>query len=164
MNEKDLLEVLYQKAVRRIAARPRSEKETREFLVKKLSRYKLAESDISRLVETLIQSLREENLVNDADFVAWWAEQRAYFKPKGTRALKVELSQKGVQKKLVDDFFEDNPIEEEKTAQVVLGKRRRMYEGLPRPEQYRKVINFLLRRGFSIAASKKAFEETFEIE
>ena len=75
-------------ALRFLGARPRSEREIRD----RLARH---EFDVT-VVDRVIERLRRINLVDDAAFAAYWVEQRATHRPRGSRLLKQELRQKGV--------------------------------------------------------------------
>jgi len=44
----------------------------------------------------VIERLRRIQLVDDAAFAAYWVEQRATHRPRGSRLLKQELRQKGI--------------------------------------------------------------------
>ena len=75
-------------ALRFLGSRPRSEREIRD----RLARH---EFDVT-VVDRVIERLRRIQLVDDAAFAAYWVEQRATHRPRGSRLLKQELRQKGV--------------------------------------------------------------------
>lgn len=86
-------------AYRLLGVRERSEKEMRERLMRK-------GYDV-QCVEGIVETLKGEGLVDDSKFVRLWAEDRAAHNPKGIRAIKQELLKKGIEGRLVDDFFKD---------------------------------------------------------
>jgi regulatory protein len=75
-------------AVRFLANRPRSEHEIR----RRLARTAVPDDVVKRV----LGQLRRWNLVDDAAFARYWAEQRHTFRPRGPRLLKAELRQHGV--------------------------------------------------------------------
>src|SRR3989344_6604171 len=84
----------YNKALKFLSYRPRSEKEIRDKLKKK----KASEETINKI----ILRLKENNFINDEEFVRWWIEQRTNFKPRSLRLIKMELKQKGVSNDLIE--------------------------------------------------------------
>lgn len=164
MNKEEIFNSIYNRGIKLVAARPRSQKEMCEYILKKVSSYQLPEQEQRIMVENILQKLTEKKFINDNEFVLWWVEQRTYFKPKGVRALRAELLGKGIDKDVIDAFFEEQPLEEILFAKVALEKKMRLFIGLPQKKRFQKAIHFLLRRGFSYEASKKAFEELTSIE
>jgi regulatory protein len=83
----------YDAALRFLGARPRSEREIRD----RLARH---EFDV-QVVDRVIERLRRIQLVDDVAFAAYWVEQRATHRPRGSRLLKQELRHKGVDQDVV---------------------------------------------------------------
>lgn len=90
-------------ALRFVSYRPRSEKELKDFLAKKLFVWKVSEAV---LVQRVVERMRELGYVDDQKFATWWVEQRASFRPKGKRAIAYELRKKGVTIDIALDEFE----------------------------------------------------------
>jgi regulatory protein len=137
-----LYESLMRSAYRFVSYRPRSEKELKEFLKKKLSTWKVA-GQLS--VEKALERMRELGYVDDKKFVSWWVEQRNSFRPKGTRLLKMELLQKGIDRDLLGEMS----VDEREGAQKAIRKKIVLWAQLPIIEQKKKVYTFLAQRGFS---------------
>lgn len=134
--------------------RPRTEREMRDYLIRKKTP--------ADLIEKIIDKLKESKFIDDREFIKWWVDQRSYFKPKGQFILKQELLRKGIAKDTIDDFFDNiQDNNEEGLAVKALEKKRPSLERLKGKERYQKAINFLLRRGFSFDSAKKAFEFVF---
>jgi len=159
MDTKELREKLLQKCYRYLSARNRSEKEMRDYLKKKIQRFKLDNPE--ELIEKIIQELKEKNLIDDKKFINWWVEQRSYFKPKGLFVLKQELLQKGINRDLINQVLEENKIDELELAKTALRKKARVLKGLKKEERYQKAISFLMRRGFSFETANKVFRIIF---
>jgi regulatory protein len=88
-----LYESLMRAAYRFVSYRPRSEREFKEYLKKKLIQWKVA-GDVS--VVKAVARMRELGYVDDRKFVSWWVSQRTEFRPKGRRAIVGELIRKGI--------------------------------------------------------------------
>ncbi len=125
--------------------RPRSKKEVRDYLLKKIkTRHWSTDS-----VEKVLSQLEEQGLVNDKEFVRWFVEQRNAAKPKSQFVLKGELLRFGITKELIDDYFLNNDQPEEELAMRALQPRWRRYSQLPKKERFEKSASFLGRRGYS---------------
>lgn len=132
--------------------RPRTEKEILDYLKKHSVKFKFSEEDIQGALERL----RELKFVNDKDFIAWYIEQRQRGRPKGKSVLAQELALKGVPRDLIQEFFEDNPQDEEKSCLEALSRKWRSYERFDVKTRQQKAANYLLRRGFSYSIIKNA--------
>lgn len=135
-----------------LSFRPRSKKEILVFLKKK----QLGEETEGMI----LKKLEDLELINDLDFAEWWIEQRRTFRPKGYHFLKLELKQKGINEKVINQVLTSINKESEITlAKKVLDKKKRQLHGLPREEFKKKAFDFLLRRGFSYEITKEAIEK-----
>lgn len=115
------------------------------------------------VIERVLERLRGEGYLNDADFASQWVENRSLSKPRGGRMLKQELRLKGIEKEQIEAALPDSAAEIE-NAVAALQPRLRRVEGLEARERERKLIEFLMRRGFNYgtarAALKRLEEET----
>jgi len=153
MDDKELFEKFLQKCYRFLSLRNRSEKEIRDYLKKKTAKYKLSEP--KNIIDKVVTALKEEKLIDDKNFITWWVDQRSYFKPKGLFVLKQELLQKGINRDLIDQYFEENKIDELSLAKIALQKKVKVLKELKKEERYQKAISFLVRRGFSFETANK---------
>ena len=156
METKELVDRLFDRCYRLIARRPRSRKEVEDYIKRKAFRLKRV-FKVEEIISLTIKRLEEQGLVNDTEFVSWWVEQRTYFRPKGIRALKQELLKKGMSKQVIDNYLDDNPVDEKKMAIQVLSKRWPRFQTLPLDQRAQKAQRFLLSRGFSYETAKKTF-------
>lgn len=165
MEEKELIELLLQKCYRFLSLRNRTEKEMRDYLQKKTQKnyvhVETGHCPVSTIINDVINRLKEEGLVDNKKFISWWVEQRSYFKPKGLFVLKKELLQKGINHDLIDQYFEENKIDELKLAKRALQKKAKVLKELKKEERYQKAISFLVRRGFSFETANKIFRIIF---
>ncbi len=138
--------------------RPRTVKEMRDYLQKKIVKRHWSRD----AVEEAIKELKEEQLLNDKEFVRLFVEQRNSAKPKSEFVLKRELIRHGVSKDLIEEYFSDHPQNEEELAEKALMPRWHRFQNLPARERFQKAAAFLMRRGFSFAVVKKTIVELEE--
>lgn len=139
-------EKLLQASFHFISYRPRSEKEIRDFLKKKLSRWKTA---ATATVPKVLERLREYGYLDDTKFAQWWVDQRRSFRPKGTIALTRELGMKGIQRDVIAKLLPKTNNNELFDAQKLIAKKQIQWSKLPKPEQKKKIWQYLRARGFS---------------
>ena len=148
----DEFEKFYNKALKFLSYRPRSEKEIRD----KLSGKKASEEIINKV----ISRLKENNFLNDEEFVKWWIEQRANFKPRSLKLIKMELRQKGIDKDLIDQIIDDLSltIDDLSSAKKLIEKRLPRYKNLAPDKKFQKIARFLASKGFSYDIIKEIFQ------
>lgn len=130
--------------------RPRSEKEVRDWFRRK----KIHES----MWEDLKKKLLRLELLDDYKFALWWVEQRASFRPKGKRALELELYQKGIAKDTISEVLSLSPIDEEKIARELLKKSAPKWKRYAKNKVYVKKAEFLGRKGIGWDTIKKVLK------
>ncbi|HEX7543026.1 MAG TPA: regulatory protein RecX [Patescibacteria group bacterium] len=140
--------------------RPRTIKETRVYLYKKVRTTHWSHVAVDKIINHLI----ERKFLDDQEFVRYLVESRTRTKVKGVFAIKQELSRYGVEKELIDEYFSKTEINEEELARKVLTSRWPRLESLPKQKRFEKSISFLLRRGFNYETSKKAIEDLINME
>lgn len=148
----DEIEVATQKALNFLSYRPRSENEVRENLRK--------HQFSDEVIPEVIERLRRNRLVNDGDFARQWVENRSEFRPRGRRALRVELYRKGISTDIIDHVLQD--IDEDELAYQAAIRQSRRYRKLDW-EAYRvKMIAFLGRRGFKYGVAAPVVEKVWK--
>jgi regulatory protein len=135
------------KLLRFVTLRPRSEKEIKDWF----KRRKVYES----LHKELFNRLNRLGLIDDEKFAQWWVEQRSLFKPRGKRALEMELRMKGIKKEVIGQVLSDIEVDEEKVARELLNKKSYRWKNLPKREARAKMSAFLARKGFNWEAIEK---------
>ncbi len=153
-------EKFYDKALRFLSYRPRSEKEVKENLQKKSFGRRSGPSEST--IELIIKKLREQKFLNDREFTRWWIEQRTLVKPTGRRLIKFELKRKGIDKELIDEIFDEleNIVQDElEMARKLVQRKINKYKGLDRQKIYQRLGGFLSRRGFDYDTIKKSIDE-----
>lgn len=152
--DNDLLPLL-NKAYFFLKFRPRSEKEVREYLYKKVKTTHWSREAADKIIE----KLKTQELINDERFIDWFIRNRTTLKPKGEKMLRQELLQKGISKELIDNFFSKNIIDEEPLALQILENRWPRYKNISSQKRFEKATRFLMSRGFNYDICKKTIEK-----
>lgn len=129
------LQRAFDQAVRYLSYRPRSTEEVRRHLAKK----QVAEF----LIAVVIERLRKRDYVDDMAFARFWISNRHRFKPMGSRALRFELRQKGIDDEIIDALLAE--VNEEETAFQAAQSRIWRYRGSTR-QAFRQTLSAMLRR------------------
>jgi regulatory protein len=137
-------------ALRFLESRARSTAEVRRRMVTNGYRPDLVENAIGRLTEL--------GMLDDDAFARAWVESRDRARPRGERALRAELRQKGVDRPIVDAVLEDRadtsadpdrPGADEDAARRLLIKNARALERIADPRARRqRAYALLARSGF----------------
>lgn len=127
---------LYQRALEWVLSRPRSRKETRDYLQKKVYEKKLDKNYIDSIIEKLV----EKKYIDDTKFAEWYVQNRFVKKGVSRKRLKMELMKKGVNKEIIDESIDGRNDEEE--IKKIIARKRRKYDD-------EKLISYLCRQGFS---------------
>ncbi|MBC7238922.1 MAG: RecX family transcriptional regulator, partial [Chloroflexi bacterium] len=155
LKQQDLFESAYQAALRYIVLRPRSEKEMRQYFVRR--------GLGQEAIEGLLERLRAEGWVDDRAFAAFWVDNREAFRPKGRWALSAELREKGVDQEVIKAALE--PLDEEESAQRAAEKALRRYASLDEETFRRRLSGYLQRRGFPAEVCRRIVERLWrEVE
>jgi len=140
LQAEDEQEVAYQRVLKFISHRMRTEGEIRRNLIK----HKIQ----SEVINDVLQRLRRNGLVNDKQFAKIWVENRNEFRPRAHRMLTYELRQKGITDEIISQTL-DSIISDEVLALKAAQNQVRKYNGLEWPNFRRKLSGYLARRGFS---------------
>lgn len=135
--------------------RPRTIKETCDYLYKKVRTTHWSHEAADKVINHLI----ELKFLDDKEFINYLVTSRTRTKIKGVFAIKQELFKYGVEKELIDEYFAKTEINEEELAEKILERRWPRLKTLPKQKRFEKATSFLLRRGFNFETSKKTFED-----
>jgi regulatory protein len=141
IKEDDFLKV-YDRVLKFLSFRPRSEKELKDWFVKK---------EVDEETQKLIYpKLKHLGYINDEEFAKWWIEQRMTFRPAGRRLLTLELRQKGIAQSLIAQLLNCSIAQgsELELAKKVAEKKLKRLKDLPPLEFKQKLSAILARRGF----------------
>ena len=126
---------LYQRALEWVLTRPRSERETRDYLYKKIFEKKLDKEYVDRIIE----KLNSKNYLDDLKFAEWYVENRFVKKGISKKRLKMELMKKGVSNSIIEKVL--NARNDEDEIKKMIEKKRNKYDD-------DKLIQYLCRQGF----------------
>lgn len=153
IDESHVYEKLIASGLRFVSYRPRSEKEIRDFLTKKLTR-----SHISAplILKKVLERLHALGYIDDGKFASWWVDQRTGRKPKGKKLIERELKQKGI------DF--EVETDEKLLASRAIQKKLLVYKNLSPLEKKKKLSDFLYRQGFDWETIGNVIDDVFSKE
>jgi regulatory protein len=148
----DEVEKAFQRAANFLSYRPRSQAEVERNLRK--------HEVPNEAIATVVERLAAGGLLNDAEFARRWTENRAAFRPRGARALRVELRQKGVSDSSIQDALKG--LDEEALARQAAQRKAIKFSQLDWQEFRVKLSAFLSRRGFSYEVVSQVCRESWE--
>lgn len=136
-----------EKAITQLAARARTEKE----IVDSLRKNAYPEETIAKVMARL----HEAGYINDADFAAQWTASRAS-KGLGTRRIRMELRQKGVDQQEIDRALSEMNDDELMQGALMAAQRAARGKDISSPADRQKILAALARRGFDFSIAKQA--------
>lgn len=155
LREIDAVARAVDRAVNLLARRPYSSAEIR----RKLGAHEVAPPVIDLTLEKLIRL----GYVDDRAFARYWVENRERFKPRGPRALRYELRQKGVPDDIIAATLAE--VETHDSAYRAAQERVRRLRGLEQQAFRTKLGGFLARRGFGYNTVREVIDQLIvEIE
>jgi len=134
-----------------LARRPYSSSEISRYL----RRHKMSDE----IIQNVIDDLTEAKLIDDDAFAAYWVEQRETFRPRSRLALRQELSQKGVDREVVNEALSE--IDEIDAARRVALKQAGRWRGLAEAEWGTKLTRYLMRQGYPYDIVSEIVSETW---
>ncbi|MGQ9628431.1 MAG: regulatory protein RecX [Anaerolineae bacterium] len=138
LRERDAFQKAYDRALKYLSYRPRSRAEIERYLQEK--------HIPPPLLEEVLARLEGAGLVDDLAFTRFWVENRKDFNPRGLSFLRYELRRKGISEDVISQALEE--VDEEQSAYALARKRALRMTKLDQEKFYRKLGDFLTRRGF----------------
>lgn len=125
----------------------KTEKYLREKLVKR--------GYPEEIIESIIDSLKEDDYINDEKYARMFAKDRQEFGNKGSRAIKYDLMRKGVDAETVAEVIEEihDPEAEEDRARAYIERRVASTRGLDTQKRITRLASALARRGYDPSMS-----------
>ena len=151
LNE-DSIEVAFQKALKYINYRPRSEYEVWRRLIQSGFEKNAINGAILRLKKTCI--------LDDQKFAEEWVENRSSFRPRSHSLLKMELRKKHINEEIIEEVVGAIPADT-KLALDAAKKVLYKYEKLDKEIFKKKLYGFLARRGFNYSVIKDVCEKVW---
>jgi regulatory protein len=155
LQAEDAREVALQKALHFLEYRPRSQSEVQRNLEK--------HAVPAEVIADVLERLQHNGMIDDARFAQAWIENRNTFRPRGRRALAVEMRRRGLEQDTIDVALEHiDESQEETLAYQAAQKQLRKLQDLEWPEFRNKLGNFLVRRGFGYDVVRVIVERTWK--
>lgn len=146
---------VFEKVLKFLSYRPRTTKEIKDYLLKKK-----VDEDLKSVV---ISKLEKSGLIDDLEFAKWWVANRLKFRPKGLVIIKAELIKKGVEPEIINQVTgQIDASIEAKLALNLARKKFAQYQKLPYQQSYKKLVDYLSRRGFSWSTVKSTIDTIFQ--
>ncbi len=154
---------LYQRALEWALARPRSERETKDYLNQRkyrrvaLNRQREREGKKplpelqDNTIALVLTRLIEKGYVDNIKFAQYFVENRQIRKGVSMKRLRMELKQKGIDNNVIQQVLATTERTEEEEMLKVIRKKRRKYDD-------QKLVAYLVRQGFDIQKSKDTVE------
>ncbi|MDI6695440.1 MAG: regulatory protein RecX [Anaerolineales bacterium] len=152
LRAEDERETAFQSALRLIQLRPRSENEIRQKLLQRKEK--------DDVIQAVIERLKQSGLLNDEVFARDWIENRAELRPRSRRALAYELSQRGVERSVIETNLAE--INDDEMAYRAAQNKARKFKDLDWSEFRLKLYRYLAQRGFDYAASQQAISRVWQ--
>ena len=108
----------------------------------------------SEVVTAVLERLERMGMVDDREFAKFWIRNRLASRPRGSRALKAELRQKGLESELIDDEL-SNIEDEEPLAYRAAQLKLRSLATLDDRTFVTRLVGHLQRRGFPFPVAAK---------
>jgi regulatory protein len=146
LQERDEAHQAHEAALRYLDYRPRSVDEIRRHL-----KSKNVEPDV---IDEVVERLSQVGLLDDRAFAHYWLENRSDLRPRGERALWMELRQKGVPDDVIAEVLGEGHNEDNSAYRAAMSQARKIRATDPR-EFRRKLEAHLARRGFSYDTARE---------
>ncbi len=129
---------------------------TRAQLSRALARRQVSEE----VAEAVLDRLEELGLIDDAEFAQGWVEDRRRRHGRSRRALRAELSARGVHGDLIREAVDGISDEDElELARAVVRQRLRGLREVDPVRKARRLVTSLARRGYGSATARQAVRE-----
>lgn len=140
-------------AYRFLSYRPRSRKEVKTRLKTK--------GFNDKIIESVLHSLEEYGYIDDNRFASDWARYRLENRPIGKRRLMRELREKGLSSDIITKALDEayQKRDESEIARELVIRKIDFYKGLEYSVVRRRLLGFLIRRGFSMSTSLTVINE-----
>ncbi len=154
----------YLKTLDFIAYRIRTKAETIKRLREYFYKDNLEKEISEQLEEKIVAKLEKANFLNDEEFVKSYIESAKNSKtPPGAQKIKEFLYKKGVEKDLIDKYLLDySKTIESIGLEKLLEKKLKMIKNRSFKEK-QKIIQYLLRKGYSYEAIQPLVDKEFEV-
>lgn len=103
----------------------------------------------AQVIEQTITWALSSDLLDDAKFAQLWVHDRLDRRSLGVQRLKMELRSKGVSENDIDNALATVETDEQEMIRQLIEQRLPFYRGLDDEKRQRRMVSFLVNRGFS---------------
>lgn len=136
---------VYQRVLEWVLSRPRSIRETEDYLRKKQYDLKKQEDKNAALeneeIEKIISTLISKKYLDDETYAKYYVENRFTKKGISVKRLRMELNKKGISNSIIEEVMSSGVRNDEEEIKKIIAKKRSKYDD-------EKLTNYLLRQGF----------------
>lgn len=137
-------------AVKYLSFRPRSEKEVKDYLAKKIAQkneIKYIVASQSPLIALIFKKLKKYKYLDDYEFALWFLKSRIKSKSRSLAVIKAELKTKGISSEIIEKIMTYAPSDLDQ-AKNVLSKKAIRWQKLAEVDFKRKAYTYLSSKGF----------------
>lgn len=126
-------------------------------------RRKLAEKEFAEeTIEEVIAFLEKYGYADDREYCRKYIKEKLRMKPKSGYALKIELRQRGISPRIIDEVMGETELDEAGDAFRWLEKKSRGQWPPENEKKKKQLYDFLLRKGYSYDIIGEAFRQMEE--
>ncbi len=127
-----------------------------------MSRHLAKEGFRDETVETIVTELIQSGHIRDRQFAEKWVQRRLKSNPRGQKLLKMELIEKGVDRKTAEQVVNEvNAEDEARLALQIAKKQGKKYKHLTNQVAQRRLHGYLARRGYDSELILKIIHQVF---
>jgi len=119
----------------------------------------------NEIVQEVVKDLKRLSYLDDLSFARDWVEARLK-QNRGRILIRQELLKKGIDRELIEDSIAQGlkkiDSSEDELAWQAIEKRISRYQKLEKAKAYRRIKDFLIRRGFSLEATQNTLDRFFQ--
>lgn len=113
-------------------------------------------------IETIVTELIQSGHIRDRQFAEKWVKRRLKSNPRARKLLKMELIDKGVDTKTIEQVLNEvNENDEERLALQIAQKQAKKYRHLSNEVAQRRLHGYLARRGYNSDLIMKIIHQVF---
>ena len=112
-----------------------------------------------KVIKDTLDYLQEQCYLDDNLYAEKFTAQRMRIKPVAKQRLLFELQGKGINKETIINAIEKIDVDDDQIAQNIFDKRFSDWD-LEDPKKYKKAVNFLINKGFSMNTIRKVIKSS----
>lgn len=155
---------LYQRTLEWVLTRPHSVREARDYLRRRQikrrqtnrARVKEGKEPFAEIaddvMELVMERLIEKGYLDDKKFAKFYVENRYVRKGISQKRLRMELSRKGVESEIANQFLQQDIRDDKEEIMKMIAKKHKRYSDF-------KLVGYLVRQGFNFQLAKDSVEK-----